>query len=103
MPSILPGSFYNPARGGHAPGDVRDAFASAIEAYDVWRFGAPEPTVELRDRQVPISRICGLLWNCSDTLPNLWCRYFEEWGELAPGSYAGAARLLRLLIARRTV
>src|SRR4051812_9601520 len=71
MTSFLNGSFYNPARGGHAPGDVRAAFAAAIEAYDSWEAGEAEPTVELREQQVSISNICGLLWNCTDTMPNI--------------------------------
>lgn len=98
MTSIMAGSFFDPKRGGHAPGDLRDAFIAAIEAYDDWEEGEPEPTVELREQQVPISRVCGLLWNCSDTMPSSACRYFLEWDEPEPGSYAAAARLLRSLI-----
>jgi hypothetical protein len=71
--SLLPGSFYAPGRGGHAPGDVRDAFAEAVDAYEAWDDGDPEPTVELRDQQFPIRVIFGLLWNCSDILPSsIW-------------------------------
>jgi hypothetical protein len=37
--------------------------------------GEPEPTVEYEigyePRQIPISRACGLVWNCTDILPGL--------------------------------
>jgi hypothetical protein len=121
MASILTGSLYSPARGGHAPGDVRDAFFAAVEAYDAWEISEPEPTVELRGQRVPISQMCGLLWNCTepeptvelrgqrvpisqmcgllwnctDTMPNLLCGHFRDCDEPVPGSYAVAARLLR--------
>jgi hypothetical protein len=51
MPAaILVKSSYNPAVGGHAPGDIRDAFAEAVDAYERWDDGDPEPTVEVRDQ-----------------------------------------------------
>lgn len=67
--ALLAGSGYNPRRGGHAPGDLRDAFAAALDAFAAWKSGEPEPTVELRDEHVPISVLFGLLWNCKDILP----------------------------------
>lgn len=73
--AILKGSAFSPARGGHAPGDLRDAFSDALEAYSAaldpygqWPVGKREPEVELREQSVPISKIFGLLWNCSDTV-----------------------------------
>ena len=99
MASILTNSFFNPARGGHAPGDLRNAFFNAVEAYDSWLSGEQEPTVELRQQQLPISQVCGLLWNCTDTVPTILRSYFRDWDEPEPGSYSTAARLLRLLIA----
>src|SRR4051794_14177489 len=98
MMTVLTGSFYKPTRGGHAPGDVRDAFAAAVRAYDRWKAGA-KPTVELQEQQVWIREVCGLLWNCTDTMPNLLRSYFRNWGEPDPRSYAAAARLLRTLVA----
>jgi hypothetical protein len=41
-------SSYNARLGGHAPGDLRDAF-SALDAFQDWEAGTPEPTVKLRD------------------------------------------------------
>ena len=60
-------------RGGHAPGHVRDAFRAAIEAFYHWNDGEPEPTVTFEINyepvEIPISKACGLVWNCTDILP----------------------------------
>ncbi|WP_018263350.1 hypothetical protein [Methylobacterium sp. WSM2598] len=107
--SVLKHSSYTPARGGHAPGDIRDAFLEAIEAFEAWEDDEPEPTVEVRERQMTIREVCGLLWNCSDTMPGLERRQLEA---LVPysyrgrdpagscGSYARAARTLRWMVNR---
>jgi hypothetical protein len=101
MPALLKGSSYDPRRGGHAPGDVRDAFIEAIDAYQGWRTG-PEPTVELREQQVTISQLCGLLWNCQDTLPSHEYDVIRGMADTPPaGSYGGTARWMKAEIARR--
>src|SRR5687768_1357229 len=82
--SLLPASRFSPSRGGHAPGDVRDAFIEAIEAYRAWKPGEPEPEVELRDELVPISSICRLLWNCDDVLASQDVYRFELACGVAP-------------------
>ena len=95
---LLYRSHYQPPRGGHAPDDVREAFREAIDAVLEWQEGHPAPSVELRERHVPVSAICGLLWNCSDTLPG----FTElELNRLAPDgqehfeTYAVGARALK--------
>lgn len=103
--SILISSRYRPARGGHAPNDIRDAILAALEDLRGWAPGAPEPTTEVRERQVPLSVLCGLLWNCTDTLPSsdgaeVWSfveRYGDgyEAGRRASWSYGRAARALK--------
>jgi hypothetical protein len=105
--SILAASRYKPAHGGHAPSDVRDAFLNAIDDLRSWQPGMPEPMAELRERQVPITVLCGLLWNCTDTLPSLagsevWSfveRYGHgyEAGQRAAVSYGRAARALKAI------
>ena len=100
--AVLNHSFYKPARGGHAPGDLRNAFLEAIEAYEAWETGEPEPTVELRERQMCLPEVCGLLWNCSDIMPGLDQRHLENMLPDPEGScftYARAARALRAAIA----
>lgn len=96
--NIMRGSFYTAARGGHAPGDLRDAFEEAIDAYEVWNVGEPEPSVELREQDVPISKVFGLLWNCSDILSNrLWDQIanLDGRGEIKRRTYGAAARWLK--------
>lgn len=104
MSTILKHSRYKPAIGGHAPGDLRDAFGEAVDAYEQWEDGAPEPTVELREQPVPISTVCGLLWNCADQLPGLLANQLRDlyrWPDEPPPSntYGAAARRLKAMIA----
>ena len=96
--ALLRGSTYSPLRGGHAPGDVRDAFLEAIVAFMEWAEGEPEPTVELCNRPVPICNVCGVLWNCSDTIPRSeWdeLKGADPYDELQGHSYAAAARFMK--------
>jgi hypothetical protein len=43
---------------------VRDTFLRAVDAFEAWEDGEPEPTIDL-------TQACGLVWNCADILPNL--------------------------------
>jgi hypothetical protein len=101
---ILVGSHYKPGRGGHAPGDLRDAFCAAVDAYQDWDEGEPEPTVEVRDRQLPISQIFGLLWDCKDILPSIVydqvCAFFRREDEPRRQTYAAAARAMKYAVAK---
>src|SRR5882724_9338281 len=56
------------SQSGHLPGHIRATF---VAAFVDWKGGAPEPNVELsyEPYHIPISRACGLVWNCSDTIP----------------------------------
>lgn len=60
-------------RNGHAPGHVRDTACDAFQAWMDWDGTSPEPTVEYEIKyvahRIPISRACGLVWNCNDILP----------------------------------
>lgn len=97
MPSspIFFKSYYQPRRGGHAPGDIRAALFEAVEAYEIWEDNTPEPVIEIRGQSLPISRVCGMLWNCTDIMPWLTCSALE----LRHGStYAQGARHLKSLI-----
>lgn len=66
--STLANSSFNPSRGGHAPGDVREAFRDAIESFESWFDGEAEPVVKLRGTDMSLIDITGLLWNCTDTM-----------------------------------
>ncbi|KAA2236964.1 hypothetical protein [Salinarimonas soli] len=91
---------YNPARGGHAPSHIRQAFRDALDAYFTWEDGAPEPTVIVRGVETPISRVCGLVWNCTDKMPHTSvddARDLLSWVEAGRNvtTYGRAARMLR--------
>jgi hypothetical protein len=103
--SILVGSRYSPSRGGHAPGDVLDAFADAVDAYEAWGGSNPGPTIEVRGGRFTVSAVCGLLWNCSDVMPSTMSQQLNDltkWPRdgLRSNTYAAGARLLKSLIMR---
>jgi hypothetical protein len=99
--SILINSYYDPRRGGRAPGDLHVAFLDAIDAYAEWDGESVEPCVDVRGKELSISRVCGLLWNCSDIFPDRgrWGLELVQIGELPTrNTYAAAARYLKELI-----
>ena len=58
----------------HAGGHVRDTACEAFQAWMDWDGKSPEPTVEYEidyvPHSIPISRACGLVWNCTDIVPS---------------------------------
>jgi hypothetical protein len=75
----------------------------AVDAYLLWETGDPEPAVTYNDQELPISEICGMLWHCSDIMPNRLISQFEEveqypdeWKE--PVTYAAGSRRLKAAI-----
>ncbi len=52
----------------HARSDLRDAFGEALGAFGQGQDGEPEPKVDAGDGMIPISKVCSLLWDCTDTL-----------------------------------
>jgi len=74
-------SKYNPSRGGHAPGDLREEFGEFVG----------EDSNAATD-QGRLKQLCGMLWNCSDIMPSGLCSDLN----LPPGStYAKGARYLK--------
>ncbi len=83
---------YSPLVGGHAPRYLRRIFEQSMTALLNRKEGEPEPKVEI-DRQVRrIGHVFGILWNCTDIVPEQHLKKFD----LPKGmSYAKAARKLR--------
>lgn len=86
-------------RNGHAPGHFRDTFLAAVEAFTSWKHGEPEPTVQHEIRYeahaVPISRACGLLWNCTDIMPAWELKELRGAGlDIGLNTYAACARAM---------
>src|SRR5215218_9176995 len=67
-------SNYRTGNGGHATAHVRDTFLEAVEAFASWSGNGPEPTVDYEvgygPRRITLTEACGLVWNCTDTLPS---------------------------------
>jgi hypothetical protein len=98
--TALVNSRYNPARGGHAPGDVRDSFLAWLEAYYHAKGTDPVPTAELREQEIKPAKLFGLLWNCTDVLPRVYATMMEELVDKQVGSYAHAARALKPIVVK---
>jgi len=80
---------YNPSRGGHAPGHLRDAFKVLVE--ECQSSDTIPETFTDGDETWASRRLIGLLWNCTDTMPSDLCADLE----LHQGStYARGAREL---------
>lgn len=78
---------YQPNRGGHAPGYLRDAISDWLDS------GGTDNTVAVGDDQVkkPIRWVIGQLWNCTDIMGSSLCDDIE----VPPGStYARGVRKL---------
>lgn len=95
--------YFDTLKGGQAPGDLREAFESAIDTY-LQSDKPAEALVEFRGRQLTLHHLCGLLWNCSDLLPQRVRRQIAD--DVMRGdhrmlmtrdrpTYAQAARALR--------
>ncbi len=105
MKSVLVNSRYSPYRSGHAPGDIRDAFGRAVDAFVAWKEGKipAEPEIEVREKRLTIREVCGLLWNCRDIVPGMLfddiCGvHIARLAQDAPQSrtYAACARVLAM-------
>ncbi len=99
---VLVNSRYQPSLGGHAPGDVRDAFLEAVDAFLEWDEVGDEPTIDVRGKDLTISAVCGLVWNCSDCLPGgtREALYAFAGNDQRITSYAIGARLLKDVVAK---
>jgi hypothetical protein len=81
--------------------ELRDAFLALTEDLHRWHSPSPLPAVQLRDVPIPLERLCGLLWNCSDAMPgddaDVLADIVEKRTKDRPRivSYAHAARALK--------
>jgi transcriptional regulator with XRE-family HTH domain len=96
---------YDPARGGHAPGHLRQAFLEWLEeSLDLPGDASLPQTIEVGDEQRPVSWLFGQLWNCTDTLPRREFNQINDWlsSEGMPTidrqTYAATVRALKPLV-----
>jgi hypothetical protein len=79
---------------------TRDTFRDAVYAFMDWEEGDPEPVVEYQinyePHEIPISRACTLVWNCTDVIPgNLYRWLRDDCGlEVRAQTYAACARAM---------
>src|SRR5205814_9617176 len=90
--------YHGHRKGGHAPGHIREAFCDAVEAFMEWDRSGPEPTVDVEVRYEPrkmaISKVCGLLWNCSDIMPSTLFYPLAEQLDLNRSALVGSSALI---------
>src|SRR6476620_2655619 len=82
--------------------EARTEFVGAVEAYELWEQGEPEPSVEIGGLQIPISRVFRELSTYTDLMPNHvadWVQDFAPEGKLVAPTYGSAARCFQRLIA----
>jgi hypothetical protein len=84
---------------GHAPGHVRDTACAAFESWIDWDGTEPEPKVEYEihyePHEIPISRACKLVWNCTDILPGgLFDALVDAGLDIKRRTYAACARAI---------
>ena len=75
-------------RFGHAPGHIRDEFILIVESG-----GIHDPA-----NYADLMRLTGMLWNCTDTVPNYAC---DEVDRPHGSSFASVCRDLRRWLVRR--
>ena len=64
MPNLLP-----PLHEGHAPIFLHLAFQDALESFENWRHGEPEPLVDCDGKPTAISAVFGRMRTCTDIMP----------------------------------
>ena len=104
MPRLLP-----PLHEGHAPFILHQAFQDALDAYEDWQAGAPEPKVGFNGEEVAISAVFGRMRTCTDILPQHVLNTVKALvgADVAASldepqvTYAGAALVLRALVVER--
>jgi hypothetical protein len=89
---------YYPSRGGHAPGYLREVFDKFLLLMLRKKISLNTKLKIDSGTELTVAEICGLLWNCTDTLPG------DSWDiaqDLPPddvlmnNTYAAATRRLK--------
>jgi hypothetical protein len=94
---------------GHAPITLQTLFRDALEAYDDWEEGMPEPIVSFEDKVLPVSAVFEWMRPCTDLMPAnmigiVTDRLTKPWsgaGPLDAMTFSTAARVMSILVRRR--
>jgi hypothetical protein len=82
---------FNPARGGHAPGHLREMLYHWI---DEQAMEGDVATTEGADESCAVDRLLGKLWNCTDTHPSDVVSRLRDFG-IEAGGVASAVRAIK--------
>jgi len=93
-------------KNGHVSHHYREAFSLAIEAFTEWKHGEDEPEVACEfgyePRLVPISQVCGMLWNCTDIVSrDVFGLLIDEGLSITRHTYAACAQAMLCAIRSR--
>ncbi|MEI2297388.1 hypothetical protein [Ensifer sp. MJa1] len=94
---------------GHAPITLQNLFRDALEAYDDWGEGMPEPVVSYEGKLIAISEVFDWMKPCTDIMPaNLigivTDRLNKPWsgdGPLDEMTFSTAARVMSVMTRRQ--
>ena len=94
---------------GHAPITLQHLFRDALDAFDDWTNGDPEPVVFFEDRPVPIDVVFRAMRGCTDIVPDAMIgivldNLTKPWqGEDAFDrmTFSTAARIMSVLVRKR--
>jgi hypothetical protein len=94
---------FNPARGGHAQGHLRNAFHCLVGFLEEHNTSELRPDTPLAEGEAenPYTprEIIGLLWNCTDVLPGHSYDVLRTAGlDFDRGTYGAASRALKKLM-----
>ncbi|MBP2234109.1 hypothetical protein J2Z31_000599 [Sinorhizobium kostiense] len=96
---------------GHAPITLQTLFRDALEAYEDWGEGMPEPIVSFEGKVLPISAVFEWMKPCTDIMPAnmigiVTDRLTKPWsgsGPLDKMTFSTAARVMSVLVRRRLI
>ncbi len=96
---------------GHAPITLQNLFRDALEAYEDWEEGTPEPIVSFEGKVLPISAVFEWMKPCTDIMPAnmigvVTDRLTKPWrgsGPLDEMTFSTAARVMSVLVRRRLI
>lgn len=94
---------------GHAPITLLEVFREALDAYEDWDYGLPEPHVFFEGKPVAISAVFDHMRACTDILPGnlvgiITARLTKPWNSDSPldeMTIATAARVMAILVRKR--
>ena len=94
---------------GHASITLQHLFRDALEAFDEWENGNPEPVVLYEDRPVPINVVFSAMHGCTDIVPEAMIgividsltKPWQGEGPFDRMTFSTASRIMAVLVRKR--